>query len=84
MMGSLTVTLIRKMKNKAILVLAISIGSIVMTACMSERKKLSDCHKIVAKSTIRTSYVCKRIRDAALYTFVYHYTFAAKSKSLII
>ena len=26
----------------------------------------------------------KRIRDAALYTFVYHYTFAAKSKSLII
>ena len=27
---------------------------------------------------------CKRIRDAALYTFVYHYTFAAKSKSLII
>ena len=32
-------------------------------------------------------YLCwirKRIRDAALYTFVYHYTFAAKSKSLII
>ena len=32
-------------------------------------------------------YACilrKRIRDAALYTFVYHYTFAAKSKSLII
>ena len=28
--------------------------------------------------------VSKRIRDAALYTFVYHYTFAAKSKSLII
>ena len=26
----------------------------------------------------------KRIRDAALYTFVYHYTFAAKSKTLII
>ena len=26
----------------------------------------------------------KRIRDAALYTFIYHYTFAAKSKSLII
>ena len=26
----------------------------------------------------------KRIRDAALYTFVHHYTFAAKSKSLII
>ena len=28
--------------------------------------------------------ISKRIRDAALYTFVYHYTFAAKSKSLII
>ena len=26
----------------------------------------------------------KRIRDAALYTFIYHYTFAAKSKSIII
>ena len=26
----------------------------------------------------------KRLRDAALYTFVHHYTFAAKSKSLII
>ena len=26
----------------------------------------------------------KRLRDAALYTFVYHYTFAAKSKTLII
>ena len=26
----------------------------------------------------------ERIRDAALYTFVYHYTFAAKSKTLII
>ena len=60
MMGSLTVTLIRKMKNRAILVLAISIGSIVMVACMSERKKLPDCHKIVAKNTIRTSYVCRQ------------------------
>ena len=35
------------------------------------------------KSTARISDG-KRIRDAALYTFVYHYTFAAKSKSLII
>ena len=26
----------------------------------------------------------KRIRDAALSTFIHHYTFAAKSKSLII
>ena len=26
----------------------------------------------------------KRIRDAALYTFIHHYTFAAKSKTLII
>ena len=26
----------------------------------------------------------KRIRDAALYTFIYHYTFAAKSKYIII
>ena len=32
----------------------------------------------------RLTIRCKRIRDAALYTFVYHYTFAAKSKSLII
>lgn len=29
-------------------------------------------------------YVRKRIRDVALCTFIYHYTFAAKSKSLII
>ena len=29
-------------------------------------------------------FYSKRIRDAALYTFVHHYTFAAKSKSLII
>ena len=27
---------------------------------------------------------CKRLRDAALYTFIHHYIFAAKSKSLII
>ena len=26
----------------------------------------------------------KRIRDATLHTFIYHYIFAAKSKSLII
>ena len=26
----------------------------------------------------------KRIRDAPLHTFIYHYIFAAKSKSLII
>ena len=25
---------------------------------------------------------CKRIRDAALSTFIHHYTFAAKSKSI--
>ena len=28
--------------------------------------------------------VSKRIRDATLHTFIYHYIFAAKSKSLII
>lgn len=60
MMGSLTVTLIPKMKNKVILILAIFIGCIVMTACMSEKKKLPDCHRIVVKSTIRTSYVCRQ------------------------
>ena len=27
---------------------------------------------------------CKRIRDATLHTFIYHYIFAAKSKFLII
>ena len=32
----------------------------------------------------RTSVNCKRIRDATLHTFIYHYIFAAKSKSLII
>ena len=28
--------------------------------------------------------ICKRIRDATLHTIIYHYIFAAKSKSLII
>ena len=36
------------------------------------------------RSTSDGGNVGKRIRDAALYTFVHHYTFAAKSKTLII
>lgn len=28
------------------------------------------------------SFLSKRIRDAALSTFIHHYTFAAKSKSI--
>ena len=32
----------------------------------------------------RQYFLCKRIRDATLHTFIYHYIFAAKSKSLII
>ena len=45
--------------------------------------KLSFMSKSALLSKIK-KLSCKRIRDAALYTFVYHYTFAAKSKSLII
>ena len=31
---------------------------------------------------LKTYRDCKRIRDAALSTFIHHYTFAAKSKSI--
>ena len=31
---------------------------------------------------LNTCKICKRIRDAALSTFIHHYTFAAKSKSI--
>ena len=49
-------------------------------------KQNTDTRKIqnLSVSEIVTFVRRKRIRDAALYTFVYHYTFAAKSKSLII
>ena len=50
-----------------------------------------DCEKtapyryyIANEDDMKSGSIGKRIRDAALYTFVYHYTFAAKSKSLII
>ena len=33
-------------------------------------------------SAVKIRKGCKRIRDAALSTFIHHYTFAAKSKSI--
>ena len=44
----------------------------------------SDNCKRIRDDSVTLTFHGKRIRDAALYTFVYHYTFAAKSKSLII
>ena len=35
-------------------------------------------------TTAKYDFNGKRIRDATLHTFIYHYIFAAKSKSLII
>ena len=51
-----------------------------LNSAESRQKKTKSQHN----GTIIRRDVSKRIRDAALYTFVYHYTFAAKSKSLII
>ena len=45
---------------------------------------LSTCNPYTVPVLYVTMITSKRLRDAALYTFVYHYTFAAKSKSLII
>ena len=36
----------------------------------------------VTKTTKEDAKTSKRIRDAALSTFIHHYTFAAKSKSI--
>ena len=51
------------------------------------RKSKPQCKKI--KNTVQEisehnarDAECKRIRDAALSTFIHHYTFAAKSKSI--
>ena len=41
-------------------------------------------HIRVLVADICTCKYSKRIRDATLHTFIYHYIFAAKSKSLII
>ena len=59
MMGSLTVTLIRKMKNNTSLILTIFIGSIVMFSCSLENRKTSVCSKTFNKSTASVSFVCR-------------------------
>ena len=46
------------------------------------QKRIHTAKYIVRKAMILSKR--KRIRDATLHTFIYHYIFAAKSKSLII
>ena len=52
------------------------ISKILLSLCLNSFLLLPD-YTIIADTL-----TCKRIRDAALSTFIHHYTFAAKSKSI--
>ena len=76
------------MRNLIIIILlSTSIGCVAQidtTNTVSNTLSTKMIGNILTKDTLSGTAAGKRIRDAALYTFIYHYTFAAKSKSIII